>query len=369
MSQRQTNVDHVLQLLRSGPLSRANIADRAGLSRATVSSIVGQLIASGVAVDRGPDTGRRNGAGRPTLVVALSEHSVRSIGVDFRLNDVSVAIADPLHEVVDTARRRHRRGLNWARRAEIAIEEIDRLCSRHGIESLEPDGIGVGVPGPVSTEAAGPWRHATARLEQQYAASTHVENNLRLNAVAETTWGAGHGHDSVIYFHLEDGVGGGVVIGGRLFRGANGAAGEFGHATVPEADRVRTPCRCGKRGCLEQIAALPALLRSAGIRRDRQSVAELAVRPDLQAELRTAARLCGRTAGDAMIALDVSHVILGGIFAHAGEELIDIFTESAKERMLPTSADRLRVSRSRLSDDAGVRGGLALVQHSSNSDL
>lgn len=70
-----------------------------------------------------------------------------------------------------------------------------------------------------------------------------------------------------------------------------------------------------------------------------------------------------------MIALDVSHVILGGIFAHAGEELIDIFTESAKERMLPTSADRLRVSRSRLSDDAGVRGGLALVQHSSNSDL
>lgn len=367
MSQRHTNVVHVLQLLRSGPLSRAAVAERTGLSRATVSSIVGQLIASGIAVDRPAHSAPRGGAGRPTQVVALSEHSVRSIGVDFRLNDVSVAIADPLHEVVDTAHRRHRRGLNWHDRAELAIQEIDLLCSKNHIESLDPEGIGIGVPGPVPTEASGPWRRAVERLAERYGAEAHVENNLRLNALAETTWGAGHGHDSVIYFHLEDGVGGGVVIDGRLFRGANGAAGEFGHVTTAgAAAQVSADCRCGKRGCLEQIASLPALLHRAGVTRDRRSARELAVAPELQPELRGAATLCGCTIGDAMIALDVSHVILGGVFANAHDELIELFAASVRERMLPASAARLRVSRSQLSDDAGVRGGLALVQHSAD---
>lgn len=370
MAQREANVEHVLRLLRSGPLSRAAIAERAGLSRATVSSIVGQLIASGIATDRSSRPGPGGGAGRPTLLVALSEHSVRSIGVDFRLNDVSVAIADPLHEVVDTAHRRHRRGLNWRDRAEIAIEEINALCSKSRIESLDPEGIGIGVPGPVPTESAGPWRHAVERLAQHYETRAHVENNLRLNALAETTWGAGHGHDSVIYFHLEDGVGGGIVIDGRLYRGANGAAGEFGHVSVSGAALpVATRCRCGKRGCLEQVASLPALLHRAGVRRDRRTVPELAVAPELQDVLRDAAGICGRTIGDAMIALDVSHVILGGVLAFTHDDLIEIFSTSVRERMLPASANRLRVSRSQLSDDAGVRGGLALVQHSADVNL
>ncbi|WP_033370998.1 ROK family transcriptional regulator [Humibacter albus] len=365
MSVRRTNVDRVVQLLRYGPASRAVIGERTGLSRATVSGIVNDLIRSGIATS-GPMVGTRNeGAGRPTQVVALAEHSVRSVGVEFRWGDLFVGIADPLHQVVATSHHRHRRGLNWRDRAEIAIEELRALCRESGIQSFAPQGIGVGVPGPVTNDPLeGTWRPAIRLLGEEFRAPVYVENNLRLRALVEASAGSESRSETVVYFHVEDGIGGGIVIGGQVYRGANGAAGDFGHVTVAPATK---PCRCGRSGCLEQVANLPALLKRAGVSRGDRTTAELARLPELREELERCATLCGRVIGEQINALDVSHLILGGILAHLDDHALALFTDEVNKRIqLPTAAT-IRISRSTLADDAGVRGGIALVRHATGA--
>ena len=190
----------------------------------------------------------------------------------------------------------------------------------------------------------------------------YVDNNLRLAALAETTWGAGHGHASVLYFHLAEGIGAGIVIEGKLYRGSTGGAGELGHVRV---DPEGLPCRCGNTGCLETRASLPALLRRAGVRGADRSFAELAADPVLAGELDDAAALCGRVVGEAIMALDVGHIVLGGVLAHVSDETLRIFTEAMRAHVLPSMRATLRVSRARLGNQAAVMGGIAVVHQNS----
>lgn len=360
---RRLHTERIVTLLRSGPITRAELCSRTGLSRATVSSIVGELLSAGVVVDRPAAEGRREGPGRPTQLVALSEHSVRSVGVAFQLASVSVAIADPLQQLTGTAERLHRQGLNWQDRARIAIEEIHGLYAHHQVEPAQLDGIGVGLTGPVPlTPQNAPWRGAVDTLAREFHAPVYMDNNLRLVVLAETNWGAGQGHDSVLYFHLAEGVGAGIVIEGRLYRGATGAAGELGHVRVA-ADGPK--CRCGDHGCLEQRASLPALLKRAGTKRAGRTLAELAADPALATELDEAAELCGRTVGDALTTLDVGHIVLGGLLAHVRDETVALFTDAVRAHLLPSMRDTLRVSQAHLGNEGAVRGGIALVHHNS----
>ncbi|WP_186526248.1 ROK family protein [Leekyejoonella antrihumi] len=360
VSLRSVHVEQVLALLRSGPVSRAELGARTALSRATISSIVGDLIDQGIAVNLPPGPDRRAGSGRPAQAVALSQHRVRSVGVDFRLDGASVALADPLQQVTGTISRTHRRGLNWQDRTTIALEAIRTLCARHGVDLAAPQGIGVGVPGPVPlTPSGAPWRVMVHRLQDELAAPVYVDNNLRLSALAETIWSTRPGPASLLYFHLGRGIGGGVVIDGRLYRGATGSAGELGHVTVTENG---PRCHCGKHGCLEQHAALPALLRRAGLTGDRRAVDQVAADPRLAGPLHDAAGLCGRVVGDALAALDICHVIVGGILAHVPDDTLTRFTDAARERLLPSIRGALQIRPSTL-QDAGALGGLALVHH------
>lgn len=364
VSLREIHVEQVVRLLSSGPATRAGIREHTGLSRSTVSGIVGELVKSGVAVSQDPVDLRYDGAGRPRQLVALSERNVSSVAVVFQIAGISIGIAGPSQHVINATYYRHRRGLNWRGRAELAVQGIRDLCSARDINSLHPRGIGVGVTGPVQLGMNdGPWRPALDALESEFNAPVQVESNLRLNALAEATWGAGRGDRSMVYFHIEDGVGGGIILNGQVYRGANGAAGEFGHVTI---DASTTRCRCGKSGCLEQTAALPAILRRAGMSRDSRTLADLADDPQIQAELTATAALCGATVGNALAVLDISSVVIGGILADAHSDVVDAFSRSLKARLLPAARSHLRVSQSMLTDTAGVRGGIALIQQSAN---
>src|SRR5437764_7813321 len=142
------------------------------------------------------------------------------------------------------------------------------VLSEVAVERTSVLGVGMGVPGPVD-RAHGTAGSATilpgwvglriaAEMEQRLEIPVQIENDANLGALAELTWGAGRDCSNFAYIKAATGIGAGIVINGRLLRGATGTAGEIGHTTLDEAGAL---CYCGNRGCLETVASGPAISR------------------------------------------------------------------------------------------------------------
>lgn len=146
---------------------------------------------------------------------------------------------------------------------------IEEKCSQRGISKEEVLGIGLAVPGPVCED--GTIYHAANlgwgifNVEKTLADLSHLPvkagNDANVAALGEIWKGGAEGFSDVVMFTLGTGVGGGIVLGGKILSGANGAAGEVGHIPVQEPENEPETCGCGKRGCLEQYASAPGLLR------------------------------------------------------------------------------------------------------------
>ncbi|GAA4200135.1 ROK family transcriptional regulator [Actinocatenispora rupis] len=366
---RLAHTERIVGLLRQGPVSRAELQARTGLSRATVSAIVAELRRDGVVAAR-PDPHERTGPGRPAELIGLADRNARTVGVAFYRDGLRVALGDALHQIVGVAERPFARSTGWAERGAVAVETLRELCVEYEVTLAGVDGVGVGVVGPVAPgRLAGRWRVAVDRLAEAVGAPVYVDNNVRLAALAETIWGAAAGHDSALYLHVGEGVGGGLVLGGRLYRGDSGAAGEFGHVTVdPDGPR----CHCSRRGCLELYANVPAILSAAGRRgaraRDIEAgygLAEALADPAVDAALRRAAEHAGTVVAAALATVDVHHVVVGGLFAAAGEHVRRTFADTVRSRVLASVAERLRVVPAALGAPGGALGAVALVHHSS----
>src|SRR5438477_265502 len=139
------------------------------------------------------------------------------------------------------------------------------------VERTSVLGVGMGIPGPVD-RAHGTAGSATilpgwiglsiaAEMEQRLGIPVRIENDANLGALAELTWGAGRDCSNFAYIKAATGIGAGIVIDGRLLRGATGTAGEIGHTTLDEAGPL---CYCGNRGCLETVASGPAIVQLVG---------------------------------------------------------------------------------------------------------
>jgi predicted NBD/HSP70 family sugar kinase len=178
------------------------------------------------------------------------------------------------------------------------------------------------------------------------------------------TYGVGRGVRDLVYVKAASGIGAGVVIGGRLHHGATGIAGEIGHVHVESGGRV---CRCGNRGCLETVAAAPALLallrESHGEDLALGDLLELARDGDLGTRrvLADAGRAIGRALADACNILNPELIVFGGELAAAGEPLLEGVREALARYALPAAVAATRVTEGELGDRAGVLGALALV--------
>ncbi|WP_197361768.1 ROK family protein, partial [Streptomyces clavuligerus] len=230
---------------------------------------------------------------------------------------------------------------SWQHRTELALELLDELLGG-AAQGLE--GIGVGVVGPV-TGAAERDLGVARRFGEQYGVPVLVDNNTRLAALAETVHGAGAGSRHVVYVRLSHGVGGGVVVDGRLLRGAGGTAGEIGHITVePTGPR----CQCGGHGCLELYASLPAVAAAGG--------------PENDAAVARAGRLTGRMLAGLCAAVNPELLIVGGELARCGARLLTPLRTELRARTLSAARAGVRVVGERLGDEAGALGGMVLVR-------
>lgn len=363
---RRRHEGRVLAALRAGgALSRGELAQRIGLSRSSLSEITRSLLQRGAIVVVDTDAALRQGSGRPAERLALDPASGQYLGVDFGHRRVHVAVADASHEIVASGMQRYDDGTGWATRIGLALDLVDRLGTEHGLHFGALQAVGIGVPGPQRRSAPD---GVEAAFAQQFRAPVVVDNNTRLAALAEAVARPGAVGD-LVYVRLSDGVGGGLVVSGRLVTGSQGFAGELGHVT---ADPTGVECRCGKRGCLETVASTPAILarcRTAGV--DVSSLGDLAAAvakgdPVVDAVLREVGTTLGRVLGAAAMTLDPDEVVIGGEIAHVAPVIVEQAAATLRYELHGLPADGPGVVRAgRLRDSDGAIGALAAIFHQS----
>ncbi|HTJ37633.1 MAG TPA: ROK family transcriptional regulator [Dactylosporangium sp.] len=356
---RRTHEARVLRVLREhGALSRGQIATKVGLSRTTLSEITGDLLSRGAVVVVDTDAARRLGSGRPAELLTLDPSSGQFLGVDLGHTRVRIAVADAAHDIIAAGHATYDADTERAPQLEVAFALIDRVAARTGVSFRALQGVGVGVAGPrpAPPEIAVPFG-------ARFGAPVIVDNNTRFAGLAEAITDGPDVHD-VLYVRLSDGIGGGLVVGGRLVAGADGMAGEFGHVTAqPGGD----PCRCGKRGCLETVASVPAVL--AGCARRGLALAtleelEAALRhhnPIAAAVLDEAAAAVGRVVGAAALVLNPAQIVIGGRLPRSAPELVRRVDEVLAGELCPIGSARPAIRAARLGDDDGALGAIAAL--------
>ncbi|MFF3563399.1 ROK family protein [Streptomyces sp. NPDC002574] len=309
-----------------GEMSRAAVAAEVGLTRATVSTLVDELLAAGLLVELG--TQRPGTVGRPGTALALSDTGPVGLGAEVGVDHLAVCAID----LRGTVRVRARvETANRGRPAPEVLRELAALVRQVTAEAREdglfPAGLTVAVPGLVGRDRRQVTRAPNLDWEDVPAAeffdgltptATLVDNEANLGALAELWLGGHEGVTDFVHVSAEIGIGAALVVDGRLFRGARGFAGELGHVPVfPNGPR----CSCGSRGCLEQYAGEEAVLRSAGIRLDRSDAlkalhtAAAGDDPAALKSLAAAGQAFGIALSGAVNLLDPQAVVLGGTLA------------------------------------------------------
>ena len=377
---RRTHEERVLQVLRRhGALSRNEIARAVGLSRTTLSEITGNLLQRGAIVVIDTDAANREGSGRPAERLALDPASGQFMGVDFGHRRVHVAVADASHEIVASGSDRYEDRVDWATRLDVAFRLIERLSDEYGVHYGALQGVGIGIPGPYSGKpgvrrfpthgaAADEFHEASVdeAFGERFGAPVIVDNNTRLAALAEAIFGD-KAIENLLYIRLSDGVGGGLVVGGRLVSGSAGLAGELGHVTA-RADGI--PCRCGKNGCLETIASVPAVLascRAAGLTvetLDDLAAAVARSHPAADQVLREVGAAVGRVLAAVAMALNPAEIVIGGEITRAAPVIVQQAAATVTYELFPGAASP-GVRAAYLSDDDGALGALAALFHRS----
>ncbi|GAA2693703.1 ROK family transcriptional regulator [Streptomyces aculeolatus] len=391
---RQRNLSLALRAVAAGgPLSRAAVAARIGMTRAGVAAVVDELLRAGLLVELGP--GRPGTVGRPGSALALNDRGPCGLGAEIGVDHLAVCAVDLSGRVrarvaADAANRDHPPGPVLERLAGL----IEQVVTEVRGEGLTPTGLTVAVPGLIardeSTVVRAPnlgWQGVDLGPLLPSAPPARVGNEANLGALAEQRLEGGAaerpGDDggpgagpadrpdaavadgsgrspgpgrNFLHVSAQIGIGAAVVTDGELLRGAHGFAGELGHVPVRPQGR---PCACGGRGCLEQYAGEEAVLRASGIDPARARaehpgpggrIAVLAARAaDGDARVRAALREAGGALGVALAGavniLDPEAVVLPGALAGLDPWVVPAVERELGRRVAdPARTVRLTVS-------------------------
>ncbi|QOR71099.1 ROK family transcriptional regulator [Ruania alkalisoli] len=373
-SLRESNRERLIALLREhGALHRAELARRAGVSRATVTTIVNELLAGGVVVEGAGSEPANGGPTAKRAALTLNPEAGVIVGLDFSAGSVTGVIADLSHQVLADGTRALAPQLGWMGRLDVGVELIDEMRADAGVTGRPLAGVGLGIPGPVdwttgeigtsskSLEWAG--ARPSAQLAERLGVPVRQDNTAHLGALAEAVWGAARGSRHVVYVKVSAGLSAGLVIDGQMCRGALGATGALGHTcAVPDGPL----CSCGSRGCLELYAATPAILEAVRPHHPDASfegVAERAADGDrpCRRALADAATMLGRSLAGVCNLLNPESIIVGGDLTAAGDLVMGPLRTAVTDHALPIATQALSIGWGDLGDRAGAMGGVALM--------
>jgi predicted NBD/HSP70 family sugar kinase len=355
--------DLVLTALRArGPMSRAELARHAGIAPSTIGGVVQELAAAGLVIPTPRSAQKAQPAeearpgeaprpGRPGQRLTLNPRLGAVAGVEFCFDQVRVLLCDLAHNVVAAVER----ALPPAHGSDTALAAAGQLVA----ETLAGAGLprdaliaaGVSVPGPVrrqpDTVKPSPilpgWQGVTGDdIAAALGVAVSIDNDSNLAALGEHVWGAGRGCDDSVTLKFHYGIGCGLFVNGTLVRGSGGA-GEIGHIAVDERGPL---CRCGKRGCLETYAAIPAILEALRPRHSELTLAELlrllaARDPGAVRVVGDAAELVGTHLAAVCNLLAPDRVIVTGPMARAGELVLDPIGSAIRRHIAPNAAPQV----------------------------
>ena len=351
----------------SGPISRAAVARATGLTRTTVSDVVGELLAGGLTreIGRGPSTG-----GKAPILLGVVDDARHLIGIDLAEDAFRGAVVNLRGQVMQ------RRELPLeGRDGQAALERVFELTDALVQAARRPVvGIGVGTPGlsdatggTVLQAANLDWRELPLGrlIQERYEMPAYVANDSQALALAEHVFGARRTTNLVVV-KVGRGVGAGLVLEGRLFQGDGFGAGEIGHTTVVEDGAL---CRCGGHGCLETVAGTRAVL-------DRLSPGAVGVRPitlddavaafgrgdaTALAAVFEAARYLGLALAGLVGTLNVRRIVLVGPMTAFGDPWLRVVRETMRGHALARLTAETNVELGHLDADSVILGASALL--------
>lgn len=414
----------------AGALSRAQLTERTGLSRTTLFAIISDLMERDAVIETEAVPAEPRGRGRPAALVSLNPAAGLLLGLDLGRGRVRLAVANAAHQVVATASAALREDAAPAVQAEAAVRLVREVAAERGISlgALEAVGLGLvgvlddhvptpapttpalsepahapsspsesadaaGPPGPHARSGdagpagvAGPWGSRAGsggraglpegvparylplalRVAEEFGVRVAVDNNARLAALAEATWGVARPVRDMVYVRWSVGVGGGFLAGGRLLRGAHGAGGEVGHVSL---DPGGPPCHCGGRGCLEGRIGGQRLLDACAARGvplaglDELVTAAQDRVPAVCEVVASAAADLGRVLAGTVTQLDPALVVVGGELAALGSLVLDPIRDAISRQALPRSPRQIEVTQADLGVNASAMGAIALLLH------
>ena len=261
-------------------------------------------------------------------------------------------------------------------------EAINGKLEQHSIEKEQVLGIGVGVPAPVTVDgivngsANLGWKYKNAKkeLEELTGLTAEFGNDANVAALGEMWKGGGVGYRNMIMVTLGTGVGGGIIINGKILTGENGAGGEIGHMCV-NLEETDT-CGCGGHGCLEQYASATGISRLARKKMEHETRATILTKEDLSAKavfdavkegdevaIEVATEMgnyLGHAMADMAAVLDPAVFVIGGGVSAAGEYFINLIDKYYKECVFHASR-QTKIVKAALGNDAGMYGAAKLI--------
>lgn len=386
---RQLNLSSVLRLIyASAPLSRAQLATKTGLNKSTISSLVGDLLERKLIRETGINSA---GTGRPATLLEVNAKVGAVISVELGVDFVSAALLDFMGNIL----WRRQIGADPAESQAETIEQIRGLILNtvmvSGQKGLPVLGLSFAVPGTVDLETGvlifSPnlnWRAVSFRsLFADSGLKIYVENDANAAAVAEHLFGAAQHSRDFVFVFAGVGLGGGLFLNDRLYRGSKGFAGEIGHMPIL-ADPLAIPCQCGNSGCWESYANQASILARAQRRLD-EGGSRRGLMPSLMKEqhaplsisiinqaadegdadaleaLAEAGAALGNGAAGLINMLNPEKIILGGPITVAKEHLMPAIMESISRHAIQEIAAQTEIAMSAFGRDASLIGAAAVV--------
>ncbi|QQE77885.1 ROK family transcriptional regulator [Alicyclobacillus sp. SO9] len=355
---------------RKSPISRSQISVESGLNKATVSSLIDELIADGLVVELGPG---HSSVGRRPVMLGFNGTAGYTIGVELGIDYVRALTTDLAGNVVLSEETGAPSSTNVQDVVAALASLIQRISSRTPSSSLGIIGVGIGVPGLVdftngmvlNAPNLG-WANVPLKsyLETHLDIPIYIDNEANTGALAEHMFGRGKQISNFVYLSIATGIGTGIIINGNLVRGSEGTAGEFGHMVL-ETQGLR--CSCGNRGCLEMYASEKAL-----VAKYQQISGESLPTHDILARLaqgdafafqaiQAIAQYLGVGINNIVNALNPDLVLIGNRMSAAGNWLIPQIEQIVGRASLRTPPSRVKVEVASLGRDATAVGAGALV--------
>lgn len=359
---KKINTSIVLEsVLKHAPLSRAQISSLTGLNKATVSSLVQDLIDSHLVLEIGP--GQSSGGRKPVMLI-FNEKAGYAVGIDLGVNYIRGVLVDLAGNVMFDHQRSLKLRDNEFAFAQLA-ECITELMKQAPDSTYGIVGIGVGVPGIVDDQGTilfAPnlnWKQIELqrRLEERFGLSVTIDNEANAGAQGEQKYGAGRDIPNQIYISVGMGIGSGIILNKELYKGASGFSGELGHLSIEYDGK---PCSCGNLGCWELYASEKALLEQAAplgfdSLEELLAAAESGNAQVCELIAETGAYL-GAGIANIVNVFNPNVVIIGNRMSRAAQWLEPAVQNAVQRRALPYHRDKLQILFAELQDQSAVRG-------------